>query len=107
MINSLIEKLLLTGGVPLLTLVAGWLAGRYVKPWVHDSNDRLAKAQEIAIVADRITDELVLAMPTARWDDILDKLVDRLIEALELNRDVAMREGIHALTKRGRIPVSA
>ncbi len=91
--NALIEKLLELGAIPLLMLILGFIAGKYFKPWVHKSQERLARAQEIALIADRITDEMLLMFPHARWDDWLDKAVDKLISACSLkDADIAKRE---------------
>jgi len=91
--NTLIEKLIEFGGIPILLLILGFLAGRYLKPWLHKSQERLLRAQEIALVADRITDEMVLLFPDAHWDDWLDKAVDKLISACDLkDAGVARRE---------------
>ena len=103
MTDTIILKILEMGVFPLVLLIIGWAIGRYVKPWIHAKPSRYEKAKEIALVADRITDELVLAMPTARWDDLLDRLIDKIIHELDISRDVARREGIHQLRTRGRL----
>lgn len=91
--NAIVEKLIELGGIPLLMLFIGYLAGRYIKPWIHSSQERLARAQEIALIADRITDEIILLFPQHKWDDWLDKAVDKLISACDLkDADVAKRE---------------
>ncbi|MCD6531352.1 hypothetical protein J7K99_02780 [bacterium] len=82
--NDAVEKLIEIGGIPLMLLILGYLAGRYIKPWIHRSSERLARAQEIALIADRITDEMLLMFPDQRWDDWLDKAVDKLIKACGL-----------------------
>ncbi|MCD6417478.1 hypothetical protein J7M00_01685 [bacterium] len=98
--NALIEKLIEVGGIPILMLILGYLSGRYLKPWIHRSQERLARAQEIAFIADKITDEMLLLFPAQKWDDWLDKAVDKLIKACGLkDADIARRE-IAAQIKR-------
>ena len=103
MTDTIIIKVLEMGVFPLAMLIIGWAIGKYIKPWIKAKPERFQRASEIALVADRITDELCLAMPTARWDDLLDRLVDKIIKELEISRDVARREGIHQLKSRGRL----
>lgn len=91
--STLIERLLTIGGIPLVLLMLGYFAGRYIKPWLHDSQERLARAQEIALIADRITDEMILLFPKQKWDNWLDKAIDKLIAACDLkDADIARRE---------------
>ena len=101
--SSIIEKLLFAGIVPLLSLFLGYLAGKYLRPWLHKDQERLARAQEIALIADRLTDELVLNMPNTKIDDVIDTLVDRLIKSLGLSEKLAQREAVYQLAKRGKI----
>jgi len=103
MLDTLIEKLIFAGGVPLLCLIVGWLANKYVRPWIHKDPVRLARAQEIALIADRLTDELVLNMPNSKIDDVVDTLVDKIIKSLGLSEAHAQREAIYQLAKRGKI----
>jgi hypothetical protein len=99
--DFILDNVLATGLVGIGLLIIGWLAGRYVKPWLHAKPKRLETAQEIALIADRLTDELVDALPNATWDDLLNRLVDKLISSLELGGEVAHREAVHQLSKRG------
>ena len=82
--NEVIEMLLVKAGLPLVLLILGYLAGRYLKPWLEKSSKRLARAQEIALVADRVTDELILVAPGQHWTRWIDEAVDRVIEACGL-----------------------
>lgn len=104
--DDIILKLIELGAVPLIILAVGWLIGKYITPWVHAKPGRLERAKEISMIADRLTDELVLAMPNARWDDILDKLVGRIIEELKLPPAVAKREAIHTMIAKQIYPSS-
>ncbi|RKZ32726.1 hypothetical protein DRQ33_05395 [bacterium] len=91
--NFLLERLIELGGIPLIMLIIGYLTGRYLKPWIHSSDERLCRAQEIALIADRITDEMILLFPEQRWDNWLNDAVDKLIKSCKLkDADVAHRE---------------
>ena len=99
--ENLLIKLLEIGGIPLLLIIIGFLAGRYFKPWIHKSQERLQRAQEIAFIADKITDEMLLMFPRQRWDDWLDKAVDKLIAACDLkDADIAKRELMSQISKK-------
>jgi len=100
MTNAIILKILEVGILPIAMLILGWLVGQYVKPWVHSKPSRFYKAKEIALLADRLTDQLCFAFPKATWDDILDQTVDVLIDKLDISRETATREVIHQLTKK-------
>ena len=105
--DTIIIKLLESAGFPLLLLVIGWLVGKYVTPWVHKNQARVEKAREIALIADRITDEIMFMFPTLKWDDYLDKIVDKLIDSMDINPEIAQREVIHQLQKRKTISVNS
>lgn len=99
--NGAILKLIEIGGIPLILLILGYLAGRYLKPWVHESSERLARAQEIALIADRITDEMLVMYPDQPWVDWIDKAVDKLIKACDLqDADLARREIMSQIAKK-------
>ncbi|MFP4460386.1 MAG: hypothetical protein ACLFSQ_12455 [Candidatus Zixiibacteriota bacterium] len=84
--SSIIQKLLEFGGIPLIMLIIGWVAGKFLRPWIHDKDhpSRLEWATELSMIADRVTDELVMANPGANWDDLLDRAVDIIIDKLEI-----------------------
>ncbi len=98
--EGILFKLLEVGLFPLVLIVMGWIVGKYMTPWVHAKPTRLEKAKEISMIADRITDELVLAMPNASWDDLLDRAIDRIIDELEIPPKIARREMTHQLKLR-------
>lgn len=98
---EMIEKLLIMGGIPIVIFILGWLAGRYLRPWLHENEQRLANAQEIAFIADRITDEMTLMFPNVSWDNWIDKAVDKLIVSCGLeDADVAKREIASQIIKK-------
>lgn len=94
--SLLVEKLLIFGGIPLLIFLIGYLSGKYIKPWLHSSQERLERFEEIAIIADRITDEMILVFPSQNWTVWIDKAVDKLIESCNLKgvkgQEIAKRE---------------
>lgn len=103
--ENIIIRLLEIGGIPFLMLVIGFLAGRYIKPWIHKNQERLARAQEIAFIADRITDEMLAQFPGKPWTKWLDKAVDKLIRACDLkdaedSRELARRELAYQIARK-------
>lgn len=48
-------------------------------------------AQDIAVIANNISDALVIAFPNATWDDYIDKFVEKLIDELGLKPETAKR----------------
>ena len=92
-------------GVLLGIFILGFIAAKYLKPWVHETPNRIAGAQEIAFIADRITDEMVLENPEVLWMEWIDKAVDKLIASTDLidaddSRGIAHREIASQIVKR-------
>jgi len=81
-------------GLPVVFLIIGWLAGKYLKPFVHSNAERLACAKEIAKIADDITAYLLVTFPNAKWDDWLAQAVDRLIDATDLRDPEKAKQAI-------------
>ena len=104
--EDFLVQLLIKGGMPLALLILGWLAGRYIKPWIHAKPSRLETANEFALIADRITDELTLQFPSAQWDDWIDQAVDKFISSCGLtdaddHKALAHREIASQIVKKG------
>lgn len=104
--NDIIMTLIIKAGIPLALFVIGYLAGRYIRPWLEKKPSRLARAEEIGLIADRVTDELRLIAPNAHWSKWIDEAVDRLIEACGLPdaddaRRLAHREIASQIVKKG------
>jgi len=91
--ETIMIKLLQFGGIPILMFIVGWLVGKYVKPWIHNADhpSRLAWAKELALLADRVTDELVVLNPGATWDDLINDAIDRVIEKLGITDMASMK----------------
>ena len=79
--------------------IIAWAFSKWVVPWLIKTGNE-ARAKEIALVADRLTDELVNVLPNAKWADLIDKLIDKLIVELDVKPVVAKREAISQLRKR-------
>lgn len=78
------------GGIGVLFTVGIWFAYWAFKKWVLPlikTQEQKDIAMNIVTVADDITDNLVEMFPDAKWDDHLDKLVDKLRKAIA-NKDV-------------------
>lgn len=98
--EKILELLLVNALVPALIFVLGWLAGRFIKPWIQKEPTRLERAEEIALIASRLTESIKKEFPNASWDDWLDSLSDRLIRELGLDSGVAKREAVYQLAKK-------
>ncbi len=100
--NALLLKLVEVGGVPLALIVLGIVAKKYLAPWLEAVPWRYERAREIALIADRITDEMLVMFPNSKWDDWLDSAVDKLISAcnLEQNPEIARREILSQVAKK-------
>lgn len=106
MTEAILLKLLELSGIPLIMLIIGYLIGRYLKPWVHANQERLAKAQEIAFIVDRLTDEFLREYPNIKPLEWLDKAIDKAIKACDLkdadeNKEILKREFTYSLTRKG------
>ncbi|HHS50401.1 MAG TPA: hypothetical protein ENN07_04720 [candidate division Zixibacteria bacterium] len=93
--QAILTTILLRAIVPLILLAIGFLAAKYLKPWVSGNDERFARAQEIALIADRITDEMRLLAPDAHWSEWIDEAVDRLIRACGLKDADEMKALAH------------
>ncbi|MCK5832947.1 hypothetical protein KAH81_04660 [bacterium] len=82
--EQILITILIKAIVPLLFIAIGFLAGKYLKPWINRNSTRIIRAKEIALIADRITDEMLLVAPAAHWSEWIDEAVDRLISACGL-----------------------
>ena len=89
-LGFLVASGVLTGGLVVCFKI-------WIVPWLKKGSDaaegtaeratyekRWARAQEIAFLADRLTDLAVVNFPSTSIDDYVDKLVDDLIKAAGL-----------------------
>ncbi len=82
--QNVLTAILIKAIIPLILVGIGFLAAKYLKPWLNQNSDRMIRANEIALIADRITDEFLLLAPSAHWSEWIDEAVDRLILACGL-----------------------
>lgn len=101
MLLTILEKILVVGVFPVVLLIMAWLLRKYVKSWVHSSQERLARFKEIAGIVRRICQELVNLFPNATWDDLLKMAVERAIKEMNIEPDKAQRECIGCLMDMG------
>jgi len=95
-INLLLDK----GLIPLAIIVAGWVAARYLAPYLAAHPKSKETARDIAAIADDISHVLVANNPQAVWDDHLAALIDKLKAVLDLGDDTAERVAKAALLRR-------
>lgn len=81
-------------------IVAGWIANKYVVPFLHVGR-RQRYAELIATLADEITDELQELYPDRGWLEHLDEAVDKLISILGIDPEIA-RRAVRAAAARKR-----
>lgn len=99
--ESILLKLLELIGLPVIFLVIGWLAAKYLKPYIHANEERLARSKEISRIADEVTDYMVQCFPNAQWDDWLDQAVDRIISSAGLtDPEKAKQAAVSALARK-------
>ena len=108
--GNILSSMAMKFSVPLLLFVIGLFAGRFLKPWINKKPARLEKAEEIALIADRITDEMELLFPDAAWSDWIDDAVDKLIKSCGLTdaddaRAIAHREIASQIVQKGMIGI--
>jgi hypothetical protein len=90
----------LAGGVwSVVGVVAGYLAKRYLVPFLSVEKNR-RYAEWIAAIADDLVAELVHKYPEKEWLTQLDKAIDRLIEICGIDRPVAERAIKAAATRQ-------
>jgi len=99
-INALLDK----GLIPLAIIIAGWVAARYLAPYLASHPNAKKTAVEVAAIADDITHVLVATNPNTKWDDHLASLVDQLIKVLDLKPETAARVAQAALLRKGIAP---
>lgn len=77
--------------------VVGILAAKYFK-----TSGRAAKAKEVLIIADAVTDKLLAGSPGSPVAAILDDAVDELMKSAKVSKDVASRAITEAYAKINR-----
>ena len=85
--------------VSAVLFLLGWLAKKFLKPLLEVEQNR-AMAVWIAKIADDVTDELVARYPDAKWDDWLDKAVDKIIDVCDIKDEIAKRAATAAIGRK-------
>ena len=104
--SKIMELILAIGGVSVALKLAEFLIGivaeKWIKPWVFKTEKRAKTAQEIAYIADDLTDFLRARYPEQKWDDYLDDLTEKLIEkcGLEGSPDIAKTAAVAAIARK-------
>lgn len=104
--SKVMELILAIGGISVALKLAeffiGIVAEKWIKPWVFKTEKRAKTAQEIAYIADDLTDFLRARYPDQKWDDYLDDLTERLIEECGLHgsQDVAKTAATAAIARK-------
>jgi len=85
--------------ITILVAVVGFFAAKY-----FSKAGRAAKAREVLILADSITDSLLEQYPSSLLSRFLDKAVDQLIKSAGIKRDIAKRAITASYVKAMRVP---
>lgn len=90
----------LAGGVGALVLAAiGWMAKKYLVPFLRDEGRR-RYAEYIAVIADEVTDSLRQKYPGRSWAVYLDEAVDKIIDVCGIKAETARRAALAALSRK-------
>ena len=101
--KTIIEWVLVNGGIPVIVFVIGWLSATYLKKWLDkdETGKRKEGAQKLANLADSITDELVKKYPNIPAFLIINSIVDKIIQESGLKPENAQRLIDGALLRAG------
>jgi hypothetical protein len=101
--------LTILGGIGVLAGVLVWTAKwafkKYVLPAIK-TREQKDLAENIAQVADDVTDNLKEMFPDAKWDDILDKAVDEIKQVIH-DKEVPERTVKTSVLKRAAVAAIA
>jgi hypothetical protein len=97
--EAIITFLLDKGLIPLAIIIAGWVAARYLAPYLAAHPNAKKTATDIAVIADDVATILVANFPDATWDDNLKKLIGKLREVLDLKEETIDRVANAALLR--------
>src|SRR3972149_152811 len=93
--NSLFPSL---GSIGIVVL--GWLAQKYLAPYLS-TEKRRKMAGHILLIADDVTSSLLLKYPNSGWASWIDQAVEEIMEITGVSRDVALRAAKAALVRKG------
>ncbi|MBV6341078.1 hypothetical protein [Candidatus Magnetobacterium casense] len=87
-------------GLGLIGIAIGWLANKYLKPWLN-TEIRLKVARYVLLMADEITDQLMVKYPDKKLVEVLDEAVDTLMKVCGVSKEVAERAIKAAIARKG------
>jgi hypothetical protein len=89
----------LSGIGALVTLVVGWLAKKYLLPFL--STERRKKmASYILLIADEVTDYFRLKYPEVKWTEWLDQAIEKIMEITGAQKEVAATAAQAAIARK-------
>lgn len=88
--ESLGTRILNVGVIPLLLLAVGWFTKKYIVPLLK-TEIRRSVARYVLLIADEITDWLVMKYPKKKWTEWLDEAIDKLMDVTGVSKSVAER----------------
>jgi len=100
-ISAKLAALLASGGTALLGVVLYLLARKYAKPWIHATQERLDRFNEIARITERIAREAKTLFPNTTADDITYDLLMKVINGCGLDISTPKKKAkAEAIAKR-------
>ena len=81
-------------------LVLGWLAQKYLVPYLA-TEKRKKMAEHILLIADEVTSSLALKYPNSGWASWVDQAVEEIMEITDVDREIALRAAKAALVRKG------
>ena len=89
-----------TGAVgSVVMLIVGWVAKRYLVPFLQVAKRR-QYALYISAIADDVTDDLRAKYPDKEWANQLDQAVDKIMDICNINRTIASRAAKAAVGRK-------
>ena len=95
-----ISSSLLPGIGSLLLVVVGWVAQKYLVPFLA-TEQKKRLAEHVLLIADEVTSSLVLKYPASGWANWIDQAVEQIMQISGVSREVAMRAATAALVRKG------
>jgi len=100
--DSIISNL---GGVAgIIIAIVGWVVTKYVLPLIKSQKAEVM-ARHIALIADDVTDSLVMKYPESKWAQIADEAIDQIMAICDINKQVAERAAQAAMGRKSLMVV--
>ncbi len=84
----------------ILLMLLGWIIKKYLIPFLN-TELRKRMAEYVLLIADEVTDQLVVKYPKNELIKWLNQAVDKIIEITGTSREVATRAAQAALARKG------